>query len=289
MFVNVIARGSFSRAAQVLRLPKSTVSKMVSRLERELGVQLIVRSTRSMALTPEGRAYREACQRHVDALERARDALVEGSVALVGQLRITAPEDFGSIVLTPIIAKLIAAHPKLSFELRYTDEFIDLMREGFDLAVRLGELTANRLRAKRVGETVPITVASPAYLRRAPAIGHPHDLAAHTCCSIAVERSRWTLRRGSEVVVLNVHPRIVGNQMSDLLELARAGAGIARVPAFLCRSELREGTLVRVLPEWRGGGVRVSLVSPRPMTTSTPLGMVAQQMAVAIGQALTSA
>ncbi len=286
VFVKVIACGSFSRAAQVLRLPKSTVSKMVSRLELDLGAQLLVRTTRAMALTPAGRTYLDACQPHVEALERARDAAMGGTGVVAGQIRITAPEDLGAMVVTPIIAELMAAHPKLLFELRYTEERVDLVRESFDLAVRLGDLPASRLRATRVGETVPVTVAAPSYLRSAPPIRHPHDLVEHTCLSIPVERTRWTLRCERELVTVNAHPRLIANQMSNLLELAIAGAGIARVPTFLCRSELRDGALLRVLPEWTGAGVRVSLVSPRPMSPSTSLGIVAQRLVVALRDAL---
>jgi LysR family transcriptional regulator, regulator for bpeEF and oprC len=285
-FVKVVVCGTFSGAAKVLRVPKSTISKMVSRLERDLGAQLLVRTTRAMALTPAGRTYFEACRGPLEAIDRARDTLVDGDGVVAGQVCLTAPEDFGARVVSPILGQFVTTHPKLSFEVRYTDTMVDLVRDGIDLAVRLGELSASRMKARKVGETVPITVASPAYLRSRPAVREPQDLLAHTCLSIFVERTRWRLRRGREVTTMNAEPRVVANQMTTLLELALQGVGIARVPAFLCRSELHSGALVRVLPEWTGAGVPVSLVSTRATTSSTLLRLVADRLANAIAAAL---
>jgi len=286
IFVKVVEHGGFSRAAGALKLPKSTVSKAITRLERELDVKLLVRTTRAVAPTLAGRAYYEQCAEPIAALEVAQRTIASSDHEVAGHLRITAPEDYGTHVVSPAISELVTRYPKLTFELRYTDQVIDLVREGFDLALRLGELPASRLYARRLGVSTLIAVASPAYLDHASRLRQPAELVAHSCLSIAAGPKEWVLRSPRKRARVLVQPRVVANQMSSLIELAVHGAGVALVPAFLCRSELTSGQLVRVLPAWSRAGMQVSMVAPLPSSASARQRVVMDHLAAAIARLL---
>jgi len=286
IFVKVVERGGFSRAAEALRLPKSTVSKAVARLERALDVKLLVRTTRAVVPTSAGRSYYEQCAGPIAALDLAHRAITGRDREVAGHLRITAPEDYGAEVVDPAIAELVTRHPLLTFELRYTDEVLDLVRDGFDLAVRLGKLRESRFYARRLGESTRIAVAAPNYIERAPKIRRPMDLLAHACLTIAAGPRDWTLRSPRGRARVPVRPRIVCNQMTNLVRMTLRGAGIALVPSFLCRSALASGALVRVLPTWSYPGRPVSLVAPLPSSTSARQKIVMDYLADAIPRAL---
>ena len=286
IFVKVIECGGFSRAAAALQLPKSSVSKAIARLEQRLATKLLVRTTRAVTATAAGRAYHEQCAAHIAALDRARSTIAGRDRAVAGRMRITAPEDLGAHIISPAIAELASVHPQLSFELRYTDEVLDLVRDGFDLAIRLGTLRASRLYAKRLGESTLVAVASPAYLEQAPRIRRPEELTKHACLSINLASSHWRLSGPRGRVRVPIEPRVTCNQMSSLLALALRGAGIAMVPMFLCRGELAVGRLVRVLPGWTRPGLAVSMVSPLPSSSSARLKVVTDHLATVIPPAL---
>lgn len=288
IFVKVVQLTSFSKAAQLLGLPKSTVSKAVSRLESMTGTTLLVRTTRSLTLTAAGRAFYETCLGPIQQIEDAMKSLDGSDSLLTGKIRLTAPEDLGSQVIAPSIARLTQKHPGLSFELHYTDEIVDLVRDGFDLAVRIGPLRESRLKAKKLGEIHLIAVASETYLKSHPKIRTPQDLEQHDCLSINAvsESAKWYLKSKKESAQLNVRPRIVSNQMTSLLKMAGAGAGVALVPSYLCIREMESGELLRVLPGWRSPGFNVSLISPLASTSSARLKMASDQIGSAVAATL---
>ena len=146
IFVKVVQYNSFSKAAEVLKMPKSTVSRSITRLERETGTKLLVRSTRSLTVTQAGQEFYEASLGPIHQLEDAQKALVGKDSLLTGTVRMTAPEDLGTFVIAPAIAKLSSQYPSLRFELKYTDTIVDLVKEGFDLAVRIGRVKNSGLR-----------------------------------------------------------------------------------------------------------------------------------------------
>lgn len=237
------------------RSARSTVSKAVSRLERELDVKLLVRTTRTVAPTAAGRAYFDECAGPVATLDLAQRAITGRDRDVAGFVRLTAPEDYGAQIVSPAIAELVARYPRLSFEVRYTDQVLDLVRDGFDLAVRLGTLRASRLYARRLGESTLIAVASPSYIESAPRLRKPSDLNAHRCLAIAAGGSEWALRSRRALVRLRLEPRVVCNQMTSLIQMATRGAGIALVPSFLCRAEISSGSSFTccprgVVPAW---------------------------------------
>jgi DNA-binding transcriptional LysR family regulator len=283
-FTKVVQNDSFSRAADILRLPKSTVSKAITRLEAETGTKLLLRTTRSLTLTPAGRAFYDSVVSNVQAIEDGYKSLHGQDSVLSGEVRITAPEDLGTEVISPLVAGLVRQHAGISFELVYTDEVIDLVKEGFDLAFRIGRLTESRLRARKLGNISLIAVASPEYCASKEKIRHPKDLKHHDCLSYIDQaiQTRWHLRGAGEAYIAEVEPKISSNQMSSLMKLAAGGAGVAFVPHYLCRNELREKRLMNVLPDWKSPGMPLAVVSPLPFTSSVRLKITSELLATSV-------
>ncbi len=288
IFVKVVNLGSFSRAAELLKLPKSTVSRVVSGLERDCGTKLLLRTTRSLTLTSSGKAFFESAVNAVSILEDARRSLYGSDSMLTGTVRLTAAEDFGSRIITPAIGKLTRLHPELVFEMHYTDKLVDLVKDGVDIAVRIGKLAPSSFKAKRVGEIEMVLVASKEFLRKHPAVKAPADLTGLDCLcfSSTSAHPRWVLRQGGRTVKVAIRPRIVANQMLSLIGLAGDGSGVALVPLFLCKEELSQGKLVRVLPEWKGNTLPVSIVSPFGTDSSSRLKIISDHLAKSIKSSL---
>ena len=288
LFVKVVQNGSFSKAALLMKMPKSTVSKAVTRLEKETGTKLMLRTTRSLTLTAAGRVFYDASVGPIQLLEDAQKSLFGHDSILSGHVKITAPEDLGAYAIAPAIATLAKKNSSLSFELVYTDEVVDLVKDGFDLAIRIGKLAESSLKFKKIGEVVLILVASPAYLKSHDKIREPNDLESHDCISYRGSslNARWNLKSKKGSAVTHVKSRISSNQMTGLVRMAAAGAGVAFVPRYLCRRDLERGTLVEVLPDWTSAALNVSLVSPLPASSSVRLKMTADALGESIQKAL---
>lgn len=279
-FIKVVQFGSFSRAAENLQVPKSTLSKAVSKLEKQTNSILLVRTTRSLSLTPAGKIFFESCVEPLQKIEEAQKSLYGQKDELAGLIRLTAPEDLGTEVIAPLIAELMTEHPRLSFDLNYSDEVLDLVRDGYDLAVRIGKLSESRLKAKTIGEVNLSLVANSQYLKKNPRLRHPSDLEDHQCLSMKAyaHQQRWSLQSKKGTYSVKIKPRVICNQMTSLLQMAIAGAGVALVPTFLCHRPVEEKKLVYVLPDWKHAGAVVSLVSPFATHSSARLKMVAEKI-----------
>lgn len=288
IFVKVIQLGGFTKAAEVLKIPKSTVSKAITRLEKETGTKLLLRTTRSQTLTAAGRAYYETCLEPIQILEDAQKSLYGHDSIIAGHVKLTAPEDLGSQVIAPIVGELCRHHPKLSFELHYTDKLVDLIKEGFDLAVRIGPLRESGLKIKPAGEVILILVAAPSYLERHKPLRHPKDLAHHDCITIGSSKLNrtWSLKNKKELLELPIRAKVECNQMTSILQIAKAGGGIALVPLSLSRVELEAKKLIRVLPEWSGVGLPVSILSPISIASTARLKIVSDHISLALKKAL---
>lgn len=274
IFVKVIQNGSFTKAAALLKLPKSTVSKAISRLESETGTKLLLRTTRSLTLTAAGRAFYDSCLGPINILEDARKSLHGSDSILSGTVKITAPEDLGAHVISLAVGELTKKNPALNFELLYTDRIVDLVKDGFDIAVRIGSLGQSNFKMRRLGEVRLILVASAEYLKTAGKLKSPEDLLEHSCLTISMSSyaSKWRLRSNKkESATIAIHPRISSNQMTGLIRMAVKGAGIALVPSYLCRKEIESKELVHVLPNWESPGLPVSMVSPLASASSARL------------------
>jgi DNA-binding transcriptional LysR family regulator len=265
LFVAVAGAKSFSRAAKALGVPVSTLSRRISDFEAKLGIQLLVRSTRQVELTETGVRYFERCQLVVEAAEAAQAELRGQLDRPRGNLRVSVTQDFAVTHLTPIFSSFTERYPEVSFELDLTPHPVDLIGEGFDVAVRMGHLPDSQLFARRIGSAPIALYASPAYLLRAGVPKTPKDLAGHECLRMrgpADGGARWTLERGGEVMAMSVRGRWVANSMRFLLELATLGLGVVAIDRAVARAPVQEGALVRVLPEWSPPSVPVHALTP---------------------------
>jgi DNA-binding transcriptional LysR family regulator len=268
-FVRVIEAGSFTAAAQALGLPKSSVSRRVSALEKLLGVRLVQRSTRRLALTEAGRAYFERARAALGGLTDAQAAVADMSQEVAGPIRLSAaPDNTG--MLAGLLAEFLARHPRVQLELCLTSRRVDLVAEGFDLALRAGRLADSSLVARRLGSTDLGLFASPAYLRRAGKPRRVADLAGHRFVLYGAphERSHLRLAGPAREETVTVSGPLVVDDLSFLADAVAAGVGIGLMPEIYFgwlwkggrRSPRRE--FVRVLPEHGVTGADLHLVSP---------------------------
>lgn len=282
IFIKVAQNGSFSRAAEQLKLPKSTVSKAVAELEAQTKTKLILRTTRSLTLTDSGRALLASALTPLNQLEDAFKALYGKDSVMAGPVRLTAPEDLGAYIVAPAIAELARLYPQVNFELNYTNTVVDLVKDGFDLAVRLGKNSDSALKIKRVGEVTLVTAASPKYLKGKPKITLPSDLKDHQCLALIYKdvTERWSLRSTKgQTATVEIRPSVSSNQMTSLLKMALVGGGVGLLPSYMCAPYFESGELVRVLPEWKTPGIPTSIVSPLAPSSTARLKVTVDHLA----------
>lgn len=231
-------------------------------------------------MTQAGKVFYEASLGPIHQLEDAQKSLYGKDNLLTGTVRITAPEDLGTFVIAPAIARLSTQHPMLRFDLKYTDTLVDLVKEGFDLAIRIGRVRDSGLKLKSAGEVTLVPVASPTYLKGKDKIKLPRDLSEHQCLSLDLQETaaRWTLRSGEKTVQVPIQAKILCNQMSSLVQMALADGGIALVPTYICQQYLANGRLVRILPEWSNSGWPVSMLSPLAPSSSARLKITVDKL-----------
>lgn len=249
LFVKVVELGGFTAAARELSVPKSTVSRQIARLEDRLGVRLLERTTRALRTTEAGRAYYERCARILADLQEAEDAITRHQVVPRGTLRITAPLTLGYLFLGEVIASFLQAWPEVRVEVSLSDRRVDLIEEGFDLAIRAGTLDDSSMIARRLGSTAFVCCASPDYLARRGAPRAPEDLADHECLLYEYSAPTGTWRLSPEVAVRVGSARLVSNNGDLLRAAAVAGLGLTFAPRFIVGRDLRAGRLVPVLEE----------------------------------------
>lgn len=254
-FLMVAGAGSFAAAAKALRLTPSAVSRSITRLEQRLGVVLVRRTTRSLALTREGQVYQNRMIAILGDMHEAENSLRTEGQGPRGLLRINASPSFGMEYLIPILPQFGVRYPAVTVDLTLTDAVVDLVEERADIAIRIGPLRDTSLRAKKLGHSRMLLVASPAYLARRGTPATPDDLAAHDCLRFSFRRSvdSWPFRVKGKLVQRPVQGRFFGNSGEVVRQMAVAGAGIARHGRFHVARDLREGRLVEVLADYNAG------------------------------------
>lgn len=262
VFAKVVQAGSFTAAGAALRMPKSTVSRKVSELEKRVGAQLLQRTTRKLRLTEVGRAYFERAARAVAEAEEAERVVTRMQSAPHGLLRVTAPLNFQ--VLGPLCSEFLARYPEVRLELVCTDRPVDLVAEGFDVAVRAGQLADSALIARRLGSIQRVVVASPRYLQAHGVPRRPAELAQHACLvfSGGREGNSWVLQSGGRSLTVAVSARMSVNDFDLLQAAALAGAGVAMLGLHTCVEDLAAGRLQRVLPGWNSPSAPLQAVYP---------------------------
>lgn len=244
-FVDVADAGGVSPAARRLGVAKSIVSRRLARLEAELGVQLLARTTRGAALTEAGATFREHAARACAEMDAAREAILPTG-ELRGRLRIAAPLTFGPTHFASVFAEMARRHPQLHVHAAYSDRFVDMVAEGFDCAVRVGYLPDSNLVARCVGPLYGRLVASPDYVSAHGSPQSPDELGAHEALMQGTEP--WQFMDGDEVVTVHPRGRFKADNGTALLAAALSGLGIAWLPDGLTREHRDSGALVQVMP-----------------------------------------
>jgi len=248
-FVRAIERNGFSQAARDLGVTPSAVSKLVTRLERRLGVVLLRRTTRRLALTPEGEIFFERAHRIVDAIADAEAEVMRFGERPRGKLRMTVGTAFGTYALVPALPEFQARYPEIELEISLTDRVVDLMDAGADLAIRLGPLTDSHLVARKLTDFTRVVSAAPAYIARYGKPATPADLARHNCLTIAgiAGQKEWPFEGADGVRDVAVHGTITVNNAETLYELGLLGMGIIRLSDIIVGPAIRDGRLVPLL------------------------------------------
>ncbi len=267
VFARVVELESFTAAANQLGLPKSSVSRTVTRLEEELGVRLLQRTTRKLNLTEAGHAYYERARLALSGLEEAASAATNLSAEPRGTVRVSTPGDFGMLNLADAVARFVRKYPLVHIDLSMTSRYVDLVAEGFDLAIRAGKLRDSTLVARRIGTDSLGLYASPAYIRRR---GRPKsfvDLANHDCVLFhgKLGKAEWRLTGPDGEERVTVRGPVSVDEMSFAQQAVTAGLGIGLLPSIAVRVATARKvtpTPVRLLPEYESTGADLHVVSP---------------------------
>jgi DNA-binding transcriptional LysR family regulator len=276
LFVSVVRAGSFTAAGERLGLPKSSVSRSLTQLENELGVRLLQRTTRKLALTDAGHAYFDAVSSAVSAVDEADAAVRELGAEPRGRVRITTPPTFGTMSMAAAFARFTRQHPGIRIELSVSSRAVDLVAEGFDLAVRAGRLEDSTLIARRIGDSEKALFAAPAYLRRRGRPRSMADLPGHDWVLYRALDGRAQIRlRAPDGVEQSceVSGALVADDLPFVLNAAEAGAGLALLPIHAAIKSAQAGRVEPVLPGWleRGSSVYVVVPSTRQLPARVAL------------------
>jgi len=236
----------------------------VSDLEQRLGVRLMQRTTRKLSLTPEGEVFLSRCRDILASIEASEAELSTRTASASGLLKVSVPVSFATRHLAPLWSDFLAAHPRLTLDVQLADRVVDLVDEGFDLAVRIARLPDSSLVSRKLASTRLVLCAAPSYLRRRGTPRHPDDLAAHDVIgySLLATPGQWLLQGPGGLVAVKTKPRLWTNNGDTSVAAAVRGAGIDLQPTFLIADELASGRLVEVLPDWQAAELGIYAVYP---------------------------
>ncbi|MBI5899696.1 MAG: LysR family transcriptional regulator [Rhodocyclales bacterium] len=266
-FVRTVETGGFSAAARQLGLTPSALSKLVTRLEDRLGARLLQRTTRRLQLTAEGEAFYARALPILKAMDEAEAEVTEAGTSPRGLLRLHCGSTFGMHQLAPAIPRFQARHAAVSLDLTISDEHLDMMQEGVDLAIRIGPLDESTLVARRICNLERVICAAPSYLERHGTPRTPDDLQRHNCLWITSLPAlrRWPFDTDEGIRVVHVDGNVVTNNAETVLQLAVAGVGVTRLSDVVVAEAIRAGALVPILADWHH-------VEPVPLFATYPSG-----------------
>jgi DNA-binding transcriptional LysR family regulator len=262
--VAVVDAGSFIGAAEPLGMSKAAVSRHVSDLENRLGVRLLQRTTRRLSLTDEGQAFYARSKDALALVDEAETEIRSRSSEASGVVRVNAPQTFGVLHLAPLWGGFMDANPRVSLEVTLSDRVVDVVDEGFDLAIRIATLPNSTLVSKKLASTRVMLCAAPAYLERVGTPSHPADLALHQVVAYSywAGRDEWTFTGPEGVVSVKTRARLYANNGDTCLAAALSGQGIILQPSFLVAEDVRAGRLVELMPEYRSIELGIYAVYP---------------------------
>lgn len=293
-FMRVAELGSFSAAARHLGTTPSAVSRQVARLEQELGVQLIQRTTRQLRLTDAGQAAFARSRELVAAAQDLMQVAQHQSITPRGRMCISAPKAFARHVLHPLLLRFLAEFPEVNLHLVATDHDVDPIREGVDLMIRVTRHPPEGFAARKLMSVQQVLCAAPGYLAVSPTLHHPADLAAHSCLTLGEDAQdrRWRFRQGDTLAEVEVEGRYAVNHSALRLDAMRASLGVCPLPDYVARPALQSGAAVQVLPAWsfqgNYGGDAYALY-PRSRFVSPALRALIDHLAASLGTRSASA
>lgn len=263
-FVGVVDAGSFVKAADTLNLSKAAVSRYVVDLEIRLGVRLLHRTTRRLSLTEEGQVFHARCKALLAGLEEAEAEITSRSDLVSGLLRLSVPVTFGVLHLAPLWGLFKAQHPKLRLDITLSDRVVDLVEDGYDMAVRIGRLESSTLVSRQLSSTRLVLCASPGYLAAHGTPEHPAELADHAVIAYSYwsGRDEWSFDGPQGEQRVSTQPCIRTNSGDTCRAAALAHQGVILQPAFLVGPDLAAGTLVELMPQYRAGELGIYAVYP---------------------------
>ncbi len=269
VFTAVVESGGFTAAAKRLGHTPSYVSKEITKLEGRLGARLLNRSTRSISLTDEGRAYFERCRSIVETAQEAESEATRGQAAPSGTLRVAAPVSFGLSHLRRILPSFIERYPDVVIDIEFNERMIDLVGEGIDVAIRIGRLQDSALVARKLGDFRGVVVAAPSYWKKHGRPQRPDDLKSHKCISYSymADPSVWEFTADGEKIRVGVELSAKCNSAELEVAFAVAGAGVTRLPFFVCEKEVAAGKLEIVLEEFEQEPMGLYAVFPHRLYT----------------------
>jgi DNA-binding transcriptional LysR family regulator len=287
IFVRVIERGSFSAVARELQTTQPTISKVLRALETELGGKLISRSTRKLSLTDEGQRYYGHCRQILAAVDAAEHSFQSGKEAVAGPLRIGSSVSFGRLHIASRLAGFLERYPQVNIDLQLNDQNQDLVSEGLDVTLRIGELRDSGLIARQISTTHRVTLASPAYLARHPAPQTPQDLAQHNCLlfNLLSSQNQWVYEKDGARHSVKIMGNAQSNNSEAVREMVLAGLGIALSPLWLFFDDLTAGRVVAVLQDYTPQSLPIHAVSAPNRRQSARVKAFIDYMADALTQA----
>lgn len=284
-FVAIAHHGSFASAARTLGRDTSVLSRRINALERRLGTRLLARSTRAVTLTEAGEHYYRRVQTVLEELEAANREVSDLAVTPRGVLRVTMPLSFGRRWIVPLLPDFMAKYPDVRVDARFSDRYVDLISEGFDLAVRIGQLDNSGQVSRRIGTYRTMLLASPDYLSRRGTPRQPEELVRHDCLSFAGNYTwpRWPLTKDGKRCFIETNGSFISDSADILVDAAAAGLGIILAPDWHVFDHLRRGELIEILPGWSAANDGpVSIVMPPsriiPAKSRAFIEMVSEQL-----------
>lgn len=285
-FLATVEHGGFTAAGQALKRDGSILSRRVTALEKRLGVRLMERTTRRLALTEAGEAFHQRIRGALQALQEIEQDTAAAATGVRGTLRIALPATFGRMWVAPLLPAFLATYPDLVVETAFEDRYVDLVAESFDLAIRIGTLSDSRLVARKLAASRRLLCASPTYLHRHGTPSRPAELVQHACLGFSRLASHplWHLRDGDKVTAIRIAGPLVTDDAQSLVQAAASGAGIAMVSDWLAGPELSNGRLVPVLPDHPvENSEAIHLVHPSARLVPSKTRAFADWITVALG------
>ena len=283
LFVRVVETGGITRAADSLRMPKATATTLLQKLEAELGVRLLNRTTRRVSVTAEGLGYYERCVEILAKVNETEESLGSSSVKPHGRLRVDAPTLMARSVIVPALPSFFAKYPDIELELGSSERRADLLEEGIDCAVWSGELEDSSLVARRVGLLYLATCAAPSYLREHGYPASPGDLGRHRCINHFSRRSQkifdWVFAKDGMRTQISLRGFVALDDENSYVAAAEAGLGVAQIPAFVLKEAMERGALDVVLGEWLPEPAPLYVVYPQHRQLSSKVRVFVEWIA----------